>query len=114
MGHGGAHHAADAADSTSDQCADLRIRLEDDFRFLGRLFGKALMDNRIVPLPLHPLFLDCVLGRAIGRAQLAQLIGANMTDAEIPKKWPGGTLVASALAIEQAVATEIATRRAST
>lgn len=93
----------------SDSASELRKRLTDDFRFLGRLFGKALMDNRIVPLPLHPLFLDCVLGRAVGRAQLAQLIGANATDSDIPKKWPGGTLVAIALAIERAVVAEMTT-----
>ena len=101
-------------DSASDHSADLRKRLKDNFRFLGRLFGKALMDNRIVPLPLHPLFLDCVVGRSVGRAQLAQLIGANEADSEIAKKWPGGTLVATALAIERAVVKETAKMQVST
>jgi hypothetical protein len=103
-----------ASSDAEDQGASLRKLMDDRFRFLGRLFGKALMDNRIVPLPLHPLFLDCVVGRSLGRAQLTELIGANTGDPEIAKKWPGGTLVANALAIETAVAEAMASARNAT
>ena len=35
------------------------------FRLLGRLFGKALMDEFVFPLPLHPAFFSVLRGDAI-------------------------------------------------
>ncbi|RKP39711.1 hypothetical protein BJ085DRAFT_13615 [Dimargaris cristalligena] len=33
------------------------------FNFMGQFIAKALLDSRIIDIPLHPLFIDLVLGR---------------------------------------------------
>jgi hypothetical protein len=59
-------------------CSEEAIALvKRKFLFLGRLFGKALMDNRTIPMPLHPLFIDAALGRAPGVADLGTILSSK-------------------------------------
>jgi len=45
-----------------DAAADVVERVERQFRFMGRLLGKACRDRFTVPLPLHRLFFEMLKG----------------------------------------------------
>jgi len=47
---------------------DVIARVESQFRFMGRLMGKACRDKFTVPLPLHPHFFEMVNGSNHGSA----------------------------------------------
>ena len=49
----------------SAQCDAAAPLLARQFRLLGRLFGKALMDEYVFPLALHPAFFSVVRGDAL-------------------------------------------------
>ncbi|KAL7685189.1 putative HECT domain, Zinc finger, RanBP2-type, ankyrin repeat-containing domain-containing protein [Plasmopara halstedii] len=44
--------------------------LVNRFRLIGRLAGKALMDERLLPLPLSPQFIKLVLGETVALEEL--------------------------------------------
>ncbi|KAJ8576513.1 hypothetical protein ON010_g2700 [Phytophthora cinnamomi] len=45
-------------------------KLVERFRMMGRLAGKALMDERLLPLPLSPQFMKLVVGDSFGLDKL--------------------------------------------
>ncbi|CAI5701886.1 unnamed protein product [Peronospora effusa] len=45
-------------------------KLVERFRTMGRLAGKALMDERLLPLPLSPQFMKLVVGESFGLEEL--------------------------------------------
>lgn len=45
----------------------------DNFTFLGRLFGRALIDSRLLDLPVSPCFFRLLLGDRLGLADLERL-----------------------------------------
>ncbi|KAK1932495.1 E3 ubiquitin-protein ligase UPL3 [Phytophthora citrophthora] len=48
-------------------------KLIDRFRMMGRLAGKALMDERLLPLPLSPQFMKLVIGESFGLEELGDI-----------------------------------------
>lgn len=48
-------------------------KLIDRFRMMGRLAGKALMDERLLPLPLSPQFMKLVVGESFGLEELGDI-----------------------------------------
>ncbi|KAE9357330.1 hypothetical protein PR003_g1848 [Phytophthora rubi] len=50
-----------------------RQKLVERFRMMGRLAGKALMDERLLPLPLSPQFMKLVVGETFGLEELSDI-----------------------------------------
>ncbi|KAH7492221.1 hypothetical protein KRP22_002225 [Phytophthora ramorum] len=48
-------------------------KLVERFRMMGRLAGKALMDERLLPLPLSPQFMKLVVGESFGLNELGDI-----------------------------------------
>ncbi|KAG6961792.1 hypothetical protein JG688_00008914 [Phytophthora aleatoria] len=48
-------------------------KLVERFRMMGRLAGKALMDERLLPLPLSPQFMKLVVGESFGLEELGDI-----------------------------------------
>ncbi|KAG4063943.1 hypothetical protein PC123_g1245 [Phytophthora cactorum] len=48
-------------------------KLVERFRMMGRLAGKALMDERLLPLPLSPQFMKLVVGESFGSEELGDI-----------------------------------------
>ncbi|POM58433.1 HECT E3 ubiquitin ligase [Phytophthora palmivora] len=48
-------------------------KLIERFRMMGRLAGKALMDERLLPLPLSPQFMKLVVGESFGIEEVADI-----------------------------------------
>ncbi|KAG7396012.1 hypothetical protein PHYBOEH_002884 [Phytophthora boehmeriae] len=48
-------------------------KLVERFRTIGRLAGKALMDGRLLPLPLSPQFMKLVIGESFGLEELEKI-----------------------------------------
>ncbi|KAG7382582.1 hypothetical protein PHYPSEUDO_004723 [Phytophthora pseudosyringae] len=48
-------------------------KLVERFRMMGRLAGKALMDERLLPLPLSPQFMKLVVGESFGLEELGNI-----------------------------------------
>ncbi|CAH0480256.1 unnamed protein product [Peronospora belbahrii] len=48
-------------------------KLIQRFRMMGRLAGKALMDERLLPLPLSPQFIKLVVGESFGLEELGDI-----------------------------------------
>lgn len=48
-------------------------KLVNRFRLVGRLAGKALMDERLLPLPLSPQFMKLVVGESFGLNELEDI-----------------------------------------
>ncbi|KAL3667406.1 hypothetical protein V7S43_007631 [Phytophthora oleae] len=48
-------------------------QLVDRFRMMGRLAGKALMDERLLPLPLSSQFMKLVVGESFGLEELGDI-----------------------------------------
>ncbi|ETI35995.1 hypothetical protein F443_17818 [Phytophthora nicotianae P1569] len=48
-------------------------KLVERFRMMGRLAGKALMDERLLPLPLSPQFVKLVVGESFGLEELGDI-----------------------------------------
>ena len=85
-------HAVSADDAEATLCW---------FRFLGRLFSKALLDSRqdcvrLVPLPLHPLFFELLVEQlpAFTQQQRWNALGRLAAD----PNWPGHALITGVIA----------------
>ncbi|KAI9922518.1 hypothetical protein PsorP6_000398 [Peronosclerospora sorghi] len=48
-------------------------KLVERFRLMGRLAGKALMDQYLLPLPLSPQFMGLVVGESVGLEELENI-----------------------------------------
>ncbi|RLN97450.1 hypothetical protein BBJ28_00020017 [Nothophytophthora sp. Chile5] len=84
-----ARHAegADVADGLADDDAVIRhanglfpyphrspnAKIVERFRMMGRLAGKALMDERLLPLPLSPQFMKLVVGESFVLEELGDI-----------------------------------------
>ena len=79
------------------------------YRFLGRLFGKALLDSRqdcvrLVPMPLHPLFFELLLDQLPVFTQQQRWTALGRLAAE--DDWPGHALILGAIAAASGPSTD--------
>ena len=75
------------------------------YRFIGRLFGKAMIDSkkdcvRLVPLPLHPMFFELLCGNALPLwSATPTLRWKALRRLAVDENWPGHGLILGCVAV---------------